>query len=1251
MMKISFFRVFTFMVLLLLGIDLNAQSCKIDTFSTDIILVIDNGQSIDEPKFNSFKNLILTTINKVKTKCPNARIAVVHYGGANGNNTVIEYPLSSNNNFTSINRQFCTSINSFGFCIGGGGDDLNAAMGNIRAYFQSKELPLSSKNNLNLVIFTDASSIDATCTYSNCSLIRPFANIDLIKSTYNARVTVVGASEQVESSLLAIYASPGGSFVAKPLSTPDCISSFDGCQIPRRYVPVEFISPSSSSLDSIVSNVNCMFSTVGVLSISAGTNKSICDNSNQTVSLTASVLSGTPSYSYFWSHGLGTGSSKSVSPAFSTNYKVTVTDANGCSAIDSVTVFVNVCGTSCSPDTILNDIVLLIDNGQSIDDSKFNQLRNIVLTTINMIKDTCAGSRISVVHYGGSFGNKTSIEHNFGSPTITQINRQYCATRDASGFCIGGGGDDLNGALGNILGYIQSGQLSVKPKNKFKLLIFTDAVGFDTNCGFSNCSLIRPITNVDSLKSRYKAQVTVAGLSNAQASVLGIYASPGGSYNSSPLYSQDCLTSIDGCFLPRKYVPIDFNSNPVAASLGLLSCIDCKLAVSTKVLVDAGESKTICSNYNETATLTATALSGTPPFTYSWSNNLGSGSIKVVKPSTTTKLFVTMTDGSSCTSIDSVLIIVKQCNECRANAGRPLALMEYCLENNRANLNTEKNIGVNIPSGQEEVYILTDELLTILDYSIGPKTYAVSRSGRFRIHTFIAEVTDRNSIDYFDLNIIKKGSSNLFTVTNALAAKNICADFDLGGRTHLVHPSSYILCLKAENSLSLCSDGRDNDSDGLIDCKDPDCKKLVSCLENTFLACNDLFDNDLDGLVDCFDPDCWAFVRCFERENNCGDGIDNDGDGKIDCDDDGCLGSRYCTENDAFTCSDGKDNDKNGLIDCQEASCKKYLVCAEYSIEACSDGKDNDYDGLIDCADSHCREIYPSVCVLNEVSSAHCRDGKDNDGDGLVDCKDPGCKNDSNCTTPSTFLATTTLSVTAFLEGPYDPVSGQMTTSLNDQGYLPGQKPSTFFGIATKSGQPYSGAPWFYSGEEGSNMKKGSKNASKLYGKTAVDWVLISFRSKVERSSEVWKSAAIIHSDGYIELQKEINIEIIADGYYIVIEHRNHLPVMSHQKVKAINGEFIYDFTAQDAYSGFIGVGQKKLQNGLFALFAGNGEIVTELSSDIDINVRDLAAWLFKNGLNSSYFIEDYDLNGDINIKDRIIWEKNNGLFSTLQTK
>ena len=61
----------------------------------------------------------------------------------------------------------------------------------------------------------------------------------------------------------------------------------------------------------------------------------------------------------------------------------------------------------------------------------------------------------------------------------------------------------------------------------------------------------------------------------------------------------------------------------------------------------------------------------------------------------------------------------------------------------------------------------------------------------------------------------------------------------------------------------LCSDGLDNDSDGLTDCADPDCLGIDSCVHNEKLdLCIDGIDNDGDGRTDCDDPDCYPLEVC-----------------------------------------------------------------------------------------------------------------------------------------------------------------------------------------------------------------------------------------------------------------------------------------------------------------------------------------------------------------------------------------------------
>jgi MYXO-CTERM domain-containing protein len=193
--------------------------------------------------------------------------------------------------------------------------------------------------------------------------------------------------------------------------------------------------------------------------------------------------------------------------------------------------------------------------------------------------------------------------------------------------------------------------------------------------------------------------------------------------------------------------------------------------------------------------------------------------------------------------------------------------------------------------------------------------------------------------------------------------------------------------------------------DGLVcTSKDSSLGKCVkdSTPETTDAACSDGKDNDGDGKVDCDDPDCKGekvTVCAATKESSdadCADGKDNDGNGLIDCKDPNCIGSKPCpAENTNETCSDGKDNDNDGLIDCSDPDCKSasITVCGDENTDAaCKDGKDNDGDGLVDCKDPNCSDNPKvTVCPTPENSNEKCSDKMDNDGDGKVDCDDSDC--------------------------------------------------------------------------------------------------------------------------------------------------------------------------------------------------------------------------------------------------------------------
>ena len=91
--------------------------------------------------------------------------------------------------------------------------------------------------------------------------------------------------------------------------------------------------------------------------------------------------------------------------------------------------------------------------------------------------------------------------------------------------------------------------------------------------------------------------------------------------------------------------------------------------------------------------------------------------------------------------------------------------------------------------------------------------------------------------------------------------------------------------------------------------------------------------------------------------------------------------------------------------------------------ENCTNGVDDDGDGLIDCEDSDC-DLDPACITPPE----NCSNGVDDDGDTLVDCDDPDCTADPNCQVPVDGF---TYSI-ADTSGSYSPANGvgSFTASL-----------------------------------------------------------------------------------------------------------------------------------------------------------------------------------------------------------------------------
>ncbi|MCP4123936.1 MAG: tandem-95 repeat protein [Bacteroidetes bacterium] len=301
----------------------------------------------------------------------------------------------------------------------------------------------------------------------------------------------------------------------------------------------------------------------------------------------------------------------------------------------------------------------------------------------------------------------------------------------------------------------------------------------------------------------------------------------------------------------------------------------------------------------------------------------------------------------------------------------------------------------------------------------------------------------------------------------------------------------------------------------------------------------------------------------------------------------------------------------------------------------------------------------------SNVAQVTASDQYDPDSEPNNDDGDQG-EDDENKAVTVPELSCVTIEAYVYLEGSTIHSDGTenyavpMRTDLNDLRLLPGQTLTEFF-IGTQytpAIQPYNQAPWNYAGDEGSDFDSGGDLAfaEANYPSTVTDWVLVSLRDSPEGTGEpICQTAALLHSDGHIQFVDAFeccNIDPTQD-YYLVIEHRNHLIVMSHESLPVINGTITYDFRVQQSYIddpyGFdTHVGQKEVLPGVYVMYGGNGDQSNTANSDTDINFDDRTYWEGQNSHIAKYRNGDYNMNGDTNYNDRRVWEINNGEFTSV---
>ncbi|MEZ5196829.1 MAG: hypothetical protein R2764_10615 [Bacteroidales bacterium] len=219
------------------------------------------------------------------------------------------------------------------------------------------------------------------------------------------------------------------------------------------------------------------------------------------------------------------------------------------------------------------------------------------------------------------------------------------------------------------------------------------------------------------------------------------------------------------------------------------------------------------------------------------------------------------------------------------------------------------------------------------------------------------------------------------------------------------------------------------------------------------------------------------------------------------------------------------------------------------------------------------------------------------------------------------------LDLTVLLEGPFN--GTEMETHLNSAGALP-------------LSHPYLSYPWTY---------PGSESVGTIPNSDVVDWVIVELRdaatpAEAIGTTQVKRMAGLILNNGKIVGMDGISnltfTEEITNNLFVVINHRNHLAVMSAVALNESGGVYTYDFT-YDTWNSYGGpLASKNLRDNLDPIY---GMMGGDSNKDGQITINDkYNEWTSKAGFPVTYDLADFNLDTEINNQDKNdSWAENLG--------
>jgi gliding motility-associated-like protein len=394
-------------------------------------------------------------------------------------------------------------------------------------------------------------------------------------------------------------------------------STSNGCTGPRTAVTVT-VSPSFS------------VTTTADDSICAGT------------STTLGVISPVGTYTYTWNApgnpAFSTNASPSVTPASTTTYTVTVADANGCSGSDVVTITVgtpltlNAAGlpASCFGSCDGSAGVMVAGSFPPYTYSWTNG------STTQLITGLCAGTDSVIVTdlIGCSSGDSVMIQEPTQLTLTTSSVNATCNQADGSASVIASGG---------VSPYTYQwlpGNFSGATANNITPGSYTITVSDSHNCQSSASVTVNNTPGVVAMVSGF-TNATCNGLCDGTASVTAT----GGSTPYVYSWSNGQTSANTVALCAGTYTCI------VSDATGCTSTVTVTITQPSAVFVEPfPPGPTIC--IGQSATLSASAIGGSPGYTFTWDNQTYTGNPYIVSPTTPGihTYTVIASDANGCTS-------------------------------------------------------------------------------------------------------------------------------------------------------------------------------------------------------------------------------------------------------------------------------------------------------------------------------------------------------------------------------------------------------------------------------------------------------------------------------------------------------------------------------------------------------------------------------------------------------------------------